>query len=88
VERHLVDCQHCQQAVNDLRDVNSSLRTLTPATTTVLAAPWTVGTTLHTISGLFSSGLFLKGATAVLIAAPLMFDIFGGFGGGQPTTIT
>ena len=31
VERHLVDCQRCQQAVNDLRDVNASLRKLASA---------------------------------------------------------
>ncbi len=88
VERHLVECPHCQQAVNELRDVNSSLRKLLPPATPVLAAPWTVGTTLGTVSGLFSSGLFtsglfLKGATALLITAPLFFNLTGGFGGGD-----
>ena len=74
VERHLVECPHCQQAVNDLRDVNSSLRKLVPPAT--LGARRTVdrGHDARHVSGLFSSGLtsglFLKGATALLIAAP------------------
>ena len=34
------------------------------------------------MSGLFSSGLLLKGATALLVAAPLLFNVTGGFGGG------
>ena len=73
VERHLVDCPRCQQAVNELRDVNASLRKLLPPAVSALAAPWTVGTTtLGTMSGLFSSGLLLKGATAVLVATPLL----------------
>ena len=85
VERHLTECPHCQQAVNDLRDVNSSLRKLVPPSIPVLAVPWTVGTTLSTVSGLFSTGLFLKGATALVVAVPLLFNVTGGFGdGGTP----
>ena len=82
LECHLVDCPGCQQAVNELRDVNASLRKLLPPAIPVLAAPLTVGTTLTTMSGLFSSGLLLKGATALLVAAPLLFNVTGGFGGG------
>ncbi len=82
VERHLVDCQRCREAVEDLRDVNASLRKLLPPATTALAAPWTLGTTLTTVPGLFSSGLLLKGATALLVATPLLFNVTGGFGGG------
>ena len=49
--------------MNDLRDVNASLRKLVPPTVAALAAPSTVGiSTLGTVSGLFSSGLLLKGA--------------------------
>ena len=84
VERHLIDCPSCQQAVNELRDVNASLRKLLPPTVSALAAPATVGiTTLGTMSGLFSSGLFLKGAAAVLIATPLLFNVTGGSRGGD-----
>jgi RNA polymerase sigma factor (sigma-70 family) len=82
VERHLVDCLRCQQAVDELRDVNSSLRKLVPPAIPVLAAPLSVGTTLPSVTGLFSSGLILKGAAAVLVAAPLLFNVTGGFGGG------
>jgi RNA polymerase sigma factor (sigma-70 family) len=88
VERHLVDCEYCQQAVDDLRDINSSLRTLVPASTSALA-PLTIGTSVSTMpglfsSGLFSSGLFVKTMTALLIATPLLFDISGGLAG-RPT---
>ena len=72
IERHLVECQRCQLAVNELSDVNSSLRKLLPPVAPALAAPWTVGTTLGTVSNLFSSGLLLKGATALLVATPLL----------------
>ncbi len=86
VERHLIDCQRCQQAVNDLRDVNASLRKLVPPTVAALAAPSTVGiSTLGTVSGLFSSGLLLKGAAAVLIATPLVLGVTGGSRGGEAT---
>ena len=84
VERHLIDCPSCQQAVSELRDVNASLRKLLPPAVSVLAAPLTVGiTTLGTMSGLFSSGLLLKGATAVLVATPLLFNVTGGSRGGD-----
>ena len=84
VERHLIDCPSCQQAVIELRDVNASLRKLLPPAVSVLAAPSTVGiTTLGTMSGLFSSGLLLKGATAVLVATPLLFNVTGGSRGGD-----
>ncbi len=84
VERHLIDCPSCQQAVSELRDVNASLRKLLPPAVSVLAAPSTVGiTTLGTMSGLFSSGLLLKGATAVLVATPLLFNVTGGSRGGD-----
>ena len=85
VEQHLIDCPRCQEAVNELRDINASLRKLLPPATSVVAAQWTMGTTLTTTSGLFSSGLFLKGATALLISVPVLFNVTGGFGGG-PTT--
>ena len=86
VERHLLDCPRCQQAVDELRDVNASLRKLVPPVGSALAAQWTVGTTLvGTVSNLFSSGLLLKGAAAVLVATPLLVNILGGFGrGGTP----
>ena len=47
VEQHLVDCPRCQQAVDELRDVNTSLRKLLPPATPLLAAPWTMGTHAH-----------------------------------------
>ncbi len=85
VERHLLDCPRCQQAVDELRDVNASLRKLVPPVGTALAAQWTVGTTLvGTVSNLFSSGLLLKGAAAVLVATPLLVNILGGGRGGTP----
>jgi RNA polymerase sigma factor (sigma-70 family) len=86
VERHLLQCRRCQQAVDELRDVNASLRKLVPPVGSALAAQWTVGTTfVGTVSNLFSSGLLLKGAAAVLIATPLLVNILGGFGrGGTP----
>ena len=86
VERHLLDCPRCQQAVDELRDVNASLRKLVPPVGSALAAQWTLGTTLvGTVSNLFSSGLLLKGAAALLVATPLLINILGGFGrGGTP----
>ena len=73
VERHLVECPHCRQAVNDLRDLNASLRKLVPLTGMGLAAPLTFGTTLGmTSAGLFSSGLLVKGAVALLLVAPAL----------------
>ena len=71
VERHLVECPHCQQAVNDLRDLNASLRKLVPLTGMGLAAPLAFGTTIGmTSAGLFSSGLLVKGAVALLLVVP------------------
>ena len=86
VERHLVECEHCQQAVHDLRDVNSSLRTLLPAGGSGIVAPLTVGTTLGTMTtGLFSSGMLLKGVAALLLGVPVVVDLSGSSDNGEAT---
>ena len=43
IDRHLVECPRCQMAVNELSDVNASLRKLLPPALPALTAPWTVG---------------------------------------------
>jgi RNA polymerase sigma factor (sigma-70 family) len=73
LEAHLAECSHCQRAVNELRDLNASLRTLAPLPGAGIAAPLTVGTSMGAVStGLLSSGLLLKGVAAVLLIAPVL----------------
>ena len=87
VEGHLVECPHCQQAVNDLRDLNASLRKLVPLTGMGLTAPLTLGTTLGmTSAGLFSSGLLVKGSAALLLVAPALIAELSLGRAGQGTT--
>jgi RNA polymerase sigma factor (sigma-70 family) len=81
VERHVVNCQVCAKAVDDLRDVNASLRSLLPlgsaAVGTAAAATQAVVTgTVATVGGLSiglpSTGMLLKGLVAVLLVAPAL----------------
>jgi RNA polymerase sigma factor (sigma-70 family) len=85
VDAHLADCDRCQRAVDELSDLNASLRTLGPvAGAAGLTAPVTIGTSLGMASsGLFGSGLLLKGAAAILVVAPLLVVELGGGRGGQ-----
>jgi RNA polymerase sigma factor (sigma-70 family) len=67
VEGHLDECSHCRQAVTELRDLNTRLRTLAPITATSLP----VSTTMGASTGLLS-GLLIKEAAALLLLAPLL----------------
>lgn len=67
VEGHLDECSHCRQAITELRDLNTRLRTLAPIT----AAPLPVSITMGAPTGLLS-GLLLKKAAALLLLAPLL----------------
>lgn len=79
VERHVASCQHCAAAVDDLRDVNGSLRSLLPIGSAAAGAGAVAtevvvtGGVLGGLSiGLPSTGLLLKGLVAVLLIAPLL----------------
>jgi RNA polymerase sigma factor (sigma-70 family) len=73
VEAHLAVCPSCARAVDDLRDLNASLRTLAPMAPSSLAVPLTVGTSMGAASnGLFSSALLLKGVATLLLVAPVV----------------
>ncbi len=50
VEAHLAVCPSCARAVDDLRDLNASLRTLAPMAPSSLAVPLTVGTSMGAAS--------------------------------------
>ena len=82
VERHLVDCQRCRDAVDDLRDVNASLRKLVPPATTALAAPWTVGYHAHHGARPVQFRAVAQGGDRIARRDPLLFNVTGGFGGG------
>jgi len=81
VERHLISCSHCSAAVAELRDVNTSLRSLLPAVpgalagagATLAAETSLVATTVGGLSlGLPGAGILLKGLVAVLLVAPVL----------------
>ena len=81
VERHVVNCQACAKAVDDLRDVNASLRSLLPlgpaavgsaAAATEAVVTGTVATVGGLSIGLPSTGMLLKGLVAVLLVAPAL----------------
>lgn len=79
VELHLVNCSVCPKAVAELRDVNSSLRSLVPAIPEALAGAALV-TEAHlgaasvggTSLGLPGVGVLVKGLVAVLVVAPVL----------------
>jgi RNA polymerase sigma factor (sigma-70 family) len=74
IEAHLAECPSCTGAVDDLRDLNASLRTLAPMTPSALTVPLAVGTSIGgaASTGLLSSGLLLKGAAVLLLVAPVV----------------
>ena len=78
VDEHIASCGDCAKAVDDLRDLNSSLRTLTPTPGAVsaigAATPATLaGTSIGGSSaGLLGGSLLLKGAAALLVVAPIL----------------
>ena len=87
----IVNCQLCARAVDDLRDVNASLRSLLPLTpvalgtaaaaTEAVVAGTTIGGGLSI--GLPSSGVLLKGLIVVVLVAPILStdSPFSGRGG-------
>jgi RNA polymerase sigma factor (sigma-70 family) len=78
IERHLVECDHCAAAADQLRDMNASLRTLVPVTGTVTGIGTATevaltGTSIGGMSsGLLGGGLLLKGVAVVLVVAPVL----------------
>ena len=75
VEEHLAECIACTAAVDDLRDLNSCLRTLLPATPSTLIAAATLpaivgGTTAISGGALGVSALVLKVAVPLLLLVP------------------
>ena len=98
VERHIVNCQLCARAVDDLRDVNASLRSLLPLTpaalgtaaaaTEAVVAGTTIGGGLSI--GLPSSGVLLKGLIAVVLVAPILStdSPFSGRGGDDQRAVS
>jgi RNA polymerase sigma factor (sigma-70 family) len=81
VERHIVNCRLCAKAVDDLRDVNASLRSLLPLApaavgTAAAATEAVVSGTVATVGGLSiglpSTSMLLKGLVAVLLVAPAL----------------
>ena len=75
VEEHLAQCVACTTAVDDLRDLNSCLRTLLPATPSTLIAAATLpaivgGTAAISGGALGVSALVLKVAVPLLLLVP------------------
>ena len=100
VERHIITCPLCAKAVDDLRDVNASLRSLLPlgpaalgtaAATTGAVVTGTVATVGGGLSlGLPSTGVLLKGLVAVLLVAPVLStdSPFSGDDGGDVSAVS
>src|SRR4051812_37264680 len=75
VEEHLAECGGCREAVDDLRDLNSCLRTLLPATPSTLIAAATLpaiigGTAAISGGALGVSAVVLKVAVPLLLLVP------------------
>ena len=88
VEAHLVACPHCRRAVSELRELNTSLRTLAPLAGAGAAAPASLGTSIGGSSvGLLGGGL-LKGAAALFVLAPVLVTDSPGGGEAERRTIT
>lgn len=87
VERHVEGCPACTKAVDDLRDVNASLRSLGPgpvAAVAMIAAPIARGG--HSSPTLFNlpyAGAVLKGVAGLLLLAPLLVTGIELFNGGD-----
>lgn len=94
VEEHIASCVDCAKAADDLRDLNSSLRTLTPAPGALsgigAATPATLaGTSIGGSSaGLLGGSLLLKGAAALLVVAPVLIADSTGRDDGEGDTMT
>ena len=100
VERHVVNCQICAHAVDDLRDVNASLRSLLPVGPAVVgtaaaATEAVVAGTVATVGGglsigLPSTGLLLKSLIAVVLVAPVLStdSPFSGRGGDDQRAVS
>ena len=80
VDEHVRHCPSCGQAVADLRDVNSALRSLLPAPAAAIVgvgAATEMAVTTGVLGGGLSAGLpfgglFLKGLAGVLLLAPVL----------------
>ena len=94
VQHHLDSCVSCTTAVDDLRDVNSSLRTLAPAPGALSGSGAVTQATLTGTSiggssaGLLGGGLLLKGAAALLVIAPVLVADSSGRDDAQTGTMT
>jgi RNA polymerase sigma factor (sigma-70 family) len=81
VERHLLTCAECAAAAEQLRDLNASLRSLTPAVATTIgsgsgtsiATGVTTAGGTGTLTGLVGGGALVKGAALVLAISPIVF---------------
>src|SRR5690606_8414773 len=87
VERHVQECASCTRAVDDLRDVNASLRSLGPApaaAVAMFATPAGGGATTSTsFFHLPYAGTVLKGVAGLLLLAPLVVTGVELFRGGD-----
>ena len=88
LDQHLVDCAGCAGAVADLRDVNTSLRSLLPPGVLAAAAsslPTPASGTGSVGGGAASwpmSGVLVKSAAGLLLLAPVLLTDSSGFDGG------
>lgn len=87
VDRHVESCAACTKAVDDLRDVNASLRSLGPgpvAAVAMIAAPVARGgSSSSSVFNLPYAGVVLKGVAGLLLLAPLLVTGVELFNGGD-----
>jgi RNA polymerase sigma factor (sigma-70 family) len=86
VERHVAGCLACTKAVDDLRDVNASLRSLGPgpvAAVAMVAAPIARSGSRASVFNLPYAGTVLKGVAGLLLLAPLLVTGVELFKGGD-----
>lgn len=93
VDRHVEACASCTRAVDDLRDINASLRSLGPAplaAVAMVAAPAMGGGSTSGTTSFFNAsygGALLKGVAGLLLLAPLVVTGVELFNGGDSSPV-